>query len=55
MKILFILKKEPDPTIKILMAEASKEAEILIHDLRATEDYDALIEGIEECDKVITW
>jgi len=55
MKVLYILKKDPDPTIQTIMDAASREAEIVIHDLRKTQDYDSLVERIEECDKVITW
>lgn len=55
MKILFILKKEPDETIRTIMAESSKDSEILVVDLRENQDYDALVDSIEICDKVITW
>ena len=55
MKILYILKKEPDSTIKTIMSESAKESEIIVVDLRKNQDYDALIEHIEACDRVITW
>jgi hypothetical protein len=55
MKCLFILKKDPDPTIKTIMKERAKEAEINIVDLRKDQDYDALVESIELCDRVMTW
>ena len=55
MKILFILKKEPDETIKTIMAESSKKSEIIMVDLRENQDYDMLVERIETCDRVITW
>ena len=55
MKILFILRKKPDNTIKTIMAESTKESEVSIYDLRENQDYDALVEHIATCDKVITW
>ncbi|MCL7487219.1 MAG: hypothetical protein M8357_03470 [Desulfobulbaceae bacterium] len=55
MKSLFILKKDPDPTINTIMEERAKEAEIYIVDLRKDQDYDALVESIELCDQVMTW
>lgn len=55
MKILYILKKEPDSTIKTIMSESEKESEIIIVDLRKNQDYDVLVERIETCDRVITW
>ena len=55
MKILFILRKEPDNTIKTIMAESTKESEVSIVDLREDQDYDALVDRIETCDRVITW
>ncbi len=55
MKILYILKKDPDPTIRTIMDATSQEAEVVIHDLQKSQDYNSLVERIEECDKVITW
>ena len=55
MKILYILKKEPDDNINIIMSESKKESEITVVDLRENQDYDVLVERIEACDRVITW
>lgn len=55
MKILFILKQEADDTIRAMMTEAAKESEVKVVDLREDHDYDALVESIENCDRVITW
>ncbi len=55
MKILFILKQEPDANIKAIITESRKDAETIVIDLREEHDYDALVENIETYDKVITW
>lgn len=55
MKVLFILKQAADDTVKTIMAEASKESEVKVVDLRENQNYDALVESIEACDRVITW
>jgi hypothetical protein len=54
-KILYILKKEPDNNINTIMSENEKESEVTIVDLRENQDYDVLVERIETCDRVITW
>jgi len=54
-KILYILKKEPDNTINTIISESEKESEVTVVDLRENQDYDALVEHIETCDRVITW
>ena len=55
MKILFILKKEPDNNIKTIMDFNAKESKITVVDLREDQDYDELIEQIKTCDRVVTW
>jgi hypothetical protein len=54
-KILFILKKKPDEAVNTIMAESSKESEVIVYDLQEKQDYDSLIELIEKCDRIITW
>jgi crotonobetainyl-CoA:carnitine CoA-transferase CaiB-like acyl-CoA transferase len=54
-KVLFILRKEPDPNIKTIMTETARESEIIVVDLREDQDYDELVDRIENCDRVITW
>ena len=58
MKILHILKTEPDSNTKILMASLgesqSKETSVFaLHDEQA--DYEKLIDLIFEHDKIISW
>ncbi len=55
MKVLFILKEEPDTAIQEIMKESSKNAEIIVVDLRENQDYERVVDYIETCDKVITW
>ena len=55
MKILYILKKEPNNNINTIMSESKKESEVIVVDLRENQDYDVLVERIETCDRVITW
>jgi len=55
MNILFILKKEADLAIRTIMAENGKNHKISMITLSEDQDYDALVEQIEQCDKVITW
>ncbi len=55
MKTLYILKKEPDNNINTIMSENEKESEVLVVDLQENQDYDALVEHIETCDRLITW
>lgn len=54
MKILIILKREPDALIQAVMAE-NGDTEHVVVDLREKQDYEILVEHIESCDKVITW
>lgn len=54
MKTLFILKKEDD-TIKTIIDQISQLSEVDVINLQDSRDYDALIDQIEQCGKVITW
>jgi hypothetical protein len=54
-KLLFILKQEPDSTIRTIMKENSGTAEIATVELANLQDYDLIIELIEASDRVITW
>ena len=54
MKHLFILRKDPDPLIRAMITQSSKEAETIVVDLREDQDYEVLVDYIETCDKVIT-
>jgi hypothetical protein len=54
-KTLFIVKQEPDETIKTIMAETTKISEVTFIDFRDEQNYDTLVDTIEKCDRVITW
>jgi hypothetical protein len=56
MKILHLLRGEPDETTQLFINEASKDkehAEVPLY--QGDTDYDVLIEDIFEADQVITW
>ena len=56
MKLLHILKSEPDDNTKTLMnilSEGSETSEFPLYDEQA--DYEKLIDAIFENDKVISW
>ncbi len=55
MQVVFLLKDEPDQTIRTVMEQADRQAEIIVVDLREEQDYDALVETIAACDLVLTW
>ncbi len=55
MNVVFLLKEEPDYTIRLIMEEASRQGEITVVDLREDQDYDALVETVAACDLVLTW
>lgn len=56
MKLLHVLKSEPDNVIKTLMNASSEGNDVQQFDLFAKDvDYDKLVELIFENDKVISW
>ncbi|MBL7216883.1 MAG: hypothetical protein ISS62_04255 [Desulfobacteraceae bacterium] len=56
MKLLHVLKSEPDNVIKTLMNASSKGNDVQQFELFANDaDYDKLVELIFENDKVISW
>lgn len=55
MKILHILKTEPEESIKKIIEEQKKENDIQIVELNKNKDYDFIVRLIEESDKVIAW
>ncbi|MBW1868241.1 MAG: hypothetical protein JRI73_02865 [Deltaproteobacteria bacterium] len=56
MKLLHVLKSEPDEIIKTLMESLSEGNEVQQFDLYKGEvDYDKLVEQVFEHDKVICW
>ncbi len=56
MKLLHVLKSEPDNVIKTLMNASSEGNDVQQFELFANDvDYDKLVELIFENDKVISW
>ncbi len=55
MKLLHILKTEPDATTKTLMDILSEERETTVFELYKEPDYEKLLNLIFEHDRTITW
>lgn len=55
MKLLYILKKEPSPTINNLIESHKTKADVTVIDMRNDKNYDDIIDKVFENDKVITW
>jgi len=54
MKILYLLKEQPNETIKKIMQLQREKNEIVTIDLRKEKDYDRIVEEIVTADKVIS-
>ena len=56
MKILHVLKSEPDETVKTLMGSFAESGDVQEFDLyKGDVDYDKLIELVFDSDKVVSW
>jgi len=57
MKILHILKSEPDESISRIIHEHESAHEVIVLNLCNKEniDYDFIIDLFENCDKIIAW
>jgi hypothetical protein len=56
MKVLHVLKSEPDETIKTLMGSFAESNEVQEFEMyKGDVDYDKLIELVFDSDKVICW
>lgn len=55
MKILYLLKQDPDDTLSKIMEVHRRNHEVIVIDLRSENDYDDVIARIEEADKIISW
>lgn len=53
MKVLYILKREQDETLKAIMEEQKKSCEVTVVKLAENRDYDLLVDLIESNDKII--
>ncbi|MBI4655005.1 MAG: hypothetical protein HY752_08470 [Nitrospirae bacterium] len=55
MKILYLLKQEPDETLKKFIDEHKKANEVTIIDINKNKNYDEVVDSIFAVDKVIAW
>jgi hypothetical protein len=54
-KILYILKQDPDKTLTEFMEAHRKSNEVSVIDIRENKNYSHTIELIEKSDRVISW
>jgi len=55
MKILYLLKQDPDKTLKKILREHKNANEVTVVDLRKNKDYDEIIDLTMSSDRVISW
>jgi hypothetical protein len=55
MKLLYLLKREPDKSLYDIIKFHKRAHEVSIVDIRDDKDYEKIIEQIVSADKVITW
>jgi len=55
MKILYLLKREPDGTMNDILSRHRSAHEVTVVDLRTEKDYERIVDLIRENDRVITW
>ncbi len=55
MKILYLLKEEPDATGKKIIEEQKKTHEVMVLNLRENKNYDQIVDLIVSHDRVISW
>jgi hypothetical protein len=54
-RILHILKSEPEESVKNIIEEHKKDNDVRIIDLKNNEDYSLIMNFIEWSDKVFSW
>ena len=56
LKILYVLKSQPDPTVQVIMEIQKKGNDLKVIQLEEQLlTYEALIDDIFTCDRVISW
>ena len=55
MRILYIIKEDPDQTLHTLIEENRKSHDVAVLDLRAHKGYGDVVDQIFDCDRLITW
>jgi hypothetical protein len=54
-KVLYLLGRDPDATLKEMMGEQEGQHELSVVDVREEGDFDRVVELIEKNDRVISW
>jgi hypothetical protein len=55
MKVLYLLKNEPDETGNKIIEEHKKSNEVTIININENKNYDEIVDAIASNDKVISW
>ncbi|HXX57633.1 MAG TPA: hypothetical protein VEI96_06505 [Thermodesulfovibrionales bacterium] len=55
MKILYLLREEPDATGKKIIEEQKKSHEVTVLNLRENRNYDQIVDLIASHDRTISW
>ncbi len=55
MKVLYILRRKQDETLKAIMEEQKKSCDVTVVELSENRDYNLLVGLIESNDRVICW
>ncbi len=55
MKVLYILKQDPDSTAQKMIDEQKKTTDLTVIDMRTNKNYDEIIDLVATSDKVVTW
>ncbi len=55
MKILYLMKQEPDETLREMISHQKKMIDVTIVDMRTEKDHDRIIDLIAASDKVVSW
>ena len=56
MKILHLLKSEPDENMRVLIDTLSKDREAILYPLYEDDtDYERMLDLVFECDQTVSW
>lgn len=55
MKILYIIKKDPEGTLNDFLSRHKASHDVTVVDLRTEKDYERIVDLIIENDRVISW
>ncbi len=55
MKILYLMKQEPDETVAEVIAEHRRTHEVTVVDIREERNYDRIVDLIADSERVISW